>query len=50
MWFGEWSIATNFNATHEFMKQWADAQKFQYSKTAGWIVSLPRLAKQSRGF
>ena len=24
------------------MKQWADAQKYQYSKSAGWIVSLPR--------
>ena len=45
LWFGEWSISTNFDATDEFLNQWADAQKFMYSKSAGWIVSLPRLAK-----
>jgi len=37
LWFGEWAISTNFNATDAFMKQWADAQKLQYSKSAGWI-------------
>ena len=41
LWFGEWAISTNFNATDEFMKQWADAQKLMYSMSAGWIVSLP---------
>ena len=45
MWFGEWSLYINFNATDEFMKQWADAQKLQYGKSSGWIVSLSRLAK-----
>lgn len=37
LWFGEWAISTNFNATDKFMKQWADAQKLMYSKSAGWI-------------
>lgn len=37
MWFGEWSISTNFNATDAFLKDWADAQKLAYSKGAGWI-------------
>jgi len=37
LWFGEWSISTNFDATDEFLNQWADAQKFMYSKSAGWI-------------
>lgn len=37
LWFGEWAISTNFDATDQFMKQWADAQKLMYSKSAGWI-------------
>jgi hypothetical protein len=37
LWFGEWSISTNFNATDDFLNQWADAQKLMYSKSAGWI-------------
>lgn len=45
LWFGEWSIATNFNATDDFMNQWADAQKLMYSQSAGWIVSLPYLMR-----
>lgn len=40
MWFGEWSISTNFNATDVFLKDWADAQKLAYSKGAGWIVRI----------
>ena len=40
MWFGEWSISTNFNATDAFLKDWADAQKLAYSKGAGWIVRI----------
>lgn len=40
MWFGEWSISTNFDATDDFLNQWADAQKLMYSKSAGWIVSV----------
>ena len=45
LWFGEWSIATNFIATDDFLNKWADAQKLMYSKSAGWIVSLPRRIK-----
>ncbi|KAG1908090.1 glycoside hydrolase family 5 protein [Suillus fuscotomentosus] len=37
LWFGEWSLDTQFNATDEFLYQWADAQKLAYSKGAGWI-------------
>ncbi|KEP48133.1 glycoside hydrolase family 5 protein [Rhizoctonia solani 123E] len=36
--FGEWSLATNFNASKEFLHDWADAQKSIYAKLAdGWI-------------
>jgi len=37
LWFGEWVLATQFNATDEFLCKWADAQKLAYSKSAGWI-------------
>lgn len=39
LFFGEWSLATQFNAnaSDAFMKQWADAQKLAYGKDAGWI-------------
>jgi len=37
LWFGEWSISTNFDATDDFLNKWADAQKLMYSKSAGWI-------------
>ncbi|KAJ8588372.1 glycoside hydrolase family 5 protein [Rhizopogon salebrosus TDB-379] len=37
LWFGEWGLPTQFNATDDFLYQWADAQKFTYSKGAGWL-------------
>jgi hypothetical protein len=37
LWFGEWAITTNFNASDAFLNKWADAQKLAYSK----CVSLP---------
>ncbi|KAG8221111.1 glycoside hydrolase family 5 protein [Butyriboletus roseoflavus] len=37
LWFGEWGLPTQFNATDAFLNQWADAQKWAYSKGAGWI-------------
>ncbi|KAG2152572.1 glycoside hydrolase family 5 protein [Suillus bovinus] len=37
LWFGEWGLPTQFNATDEFLYKWADAQKLTYSKSAGWI-------------
>ncbi|KAF7309486.1 Glycoside hydrolase family 5 protein [Mycena indigotica] len=37
LWFGEWGLPTQFQATDEFLFQWADAQKLAYSKGAGWI-------------
>ena len=40
--FGEWSLATNFNATDEFLRKWADSQKRAYSESAGWIVRVSR--------
>lgn len=39
LWFGEWGLPTQFNATDDFLLQWADAQKLAYSQGAGWIVS-----------
>lgn len=41
LWFGEWGLSTEFNATDEFLYKWADAQKLAYSKGAGWIVRVP---------
>jgi hypothetical protein len=38
LWFGEWALSTNFNATDEFMCKWADAQKLKYSESSGWLV------------
>ncbi|KIM44393.1 glycoside hydrolase family 5 protein [Hebeloma cylindrosporum] len=37
LWFGEWGLSTQFNATDEFLCKWADAQKYSYSKGAGWL-------------
>ena len=40
LWIGEWSLATNFDASDAFLRQWADAQKLAFSKSQGWIVRL----------
>ncbi|KAK7686303.1 hypothetical protein QCA50_010527 [Cerrena zonata] len=37
LWFGEWGLPTQFQATDDFLHQWADAQKLAYSKGKGWI-------------
>ncbi|KAI0714174.1 glycoside hydrolase family 5 protein [Cerioporus squamosus] len=37
LWFGEWALPTQFNATDEFLYKWADAQKLAYSQGQGWI-------------
>ncbi|KAI0630906.1 glycoside hydrolase family 5 protein [Trametes polyzona] len=37
IWFGEWALSTEFNATDEFLNKWADAQKYTYGKSKGWI-------------
>ncbi|KAI0258700.1 glycoside hydrolase family 5 protein [Gloeopeniophorella convolvens] len=37
MWFGEWALSTQFNATDDFLRKWADAQKLVYSQGAGWL-------------
>ncbi|KAH7909702.1 glycoside hydrolase family 5 protein [Hygrophoropsis aurantiaca] len=37
LWFGEWGLSTQFEATDDFLYQWADAQKLMYSQGAGWI-------------
>ncbi|KAH7874015.1 glycoside hydrolase family 5 protein [Lentinula edodes] len=37
LWFGEWGLPTQFDATDMFLQEWADAQKLAYSKGAGWI-------------
>ncbi|KAF8493036.1 glycoside hydrolase family 5 protein [Russula emetica] len=37
VWYGEFSLATQFNATDDFLRKWADAQKLMYSQNAGWL-------------
>ncbi|EKM81573.1 hypothetical protein AGABI1DRAFT_118685 [Agaricus bisporus var. burnettii JB137-S8] len=37
LFFGEWGLPTQFQATDSFLRQWADAQKLAYSKGKGWI-------------
>ncbi|KAJ7035550.1 glycoside hydrolase family 5 protein [Mycena alexandri] len=37
LWFGEWGLPTQFNATDAFLFKWADAQKLAYSQGAGWL-------------
>ncbi|CAE7062410.1 unnamed protein product, partial [Rhizoctonia solani] len=35
--FGEWSLATNFNASNQFLHDWSDAQRYIYAGQAdGW--------------
>lgn len=41
LWFGEWGLPTQFDATDDFLVNWADAQKLAYSQGAGWIVGCP---------
>lgn len=41
LWIGEWSLLTEFNATDEFLYEWADAQKLAYNQGAGWLVRAP---------
>jgi len=38
LWFGEFALSTEFSATDEFLCKWADAQKFKYSQSNGWLV------------
>ncbi|KAF7790215.1 hypothetical protein EIP86_001167 [Pleurotus ostreatoroseus] len=37
LWFGEWSLATEWSPSDEFFRRWADAQKLAYSDSKGWI-------------
>ncbi|RPD58958.1 glycoside hydrolase [Lentinus tigrinus ALCF2SS1-7] len=37
LWFGEWGLPTQFNASDAFLNKWADAQKLAYSQGRGWI-------------
>jgi aryl-phospho-beta-D-glucosidase BglC (GH1 family) len=37
LWFGEWAVSTQFNATDAFLRDWADAQKLAFTRGAGWI-------------
>ncbi len=45
LWFGEWGLPTQFQATDEFLFKWADAQKLAYSQGRGWIVSASVVLK-----
>ena len=33
---GEWSLATAFNTTFDFLRKWGDAQKLTYVEGSGW--------------
>ena len=44
LWFGEWALPTQFQASEEFLFKWADAQKLAYSQGKGWIVSTHIMA------
>ncbi|KAI0249706.1 glycoside hydrolase family 5 protein [Lactifluus subvellereus] len=37
VWVGEWALSTQFDATDDFLRKWADAQKLVYSQGAGWL-------------
>ncbi|KAI0249698.1 glycoside hydrolase family 5 protein [Lactifluus subvellereus] len=37
VWVGEWALSTQFDATDDFLRKWADAQKLAYSQGAGWL-------------
>ncbi|TFK80755.1 glycoside hydrolase family 5 protein [Polyporus arcularius HHB13444] len=37
LWFGEWGLPTQFDASDAFLYKWADAQKLAYSQGRGWI-------------
>ncbi|QRV95252.1 Cellulase (glycosyl hydrolase family 5 protein) [Ceratobasidium sp. AG-Ba] len=48
MFFGEWSLATNFQVEGNFLSDWADAQKLIYAGQAdGWIFWNFRVEKGS---
>ncbi|KXN80826.1 Glucan endo-1,6-beta-glucosidase B, partial [Leucoagaricus sp. SymC.cos] len=44
----KWGLPTQFNATDEFLFKWADAQKLQYSKGAGWIFWKFKIEKSDK--
>ncbi|KAG5640502.1 hypothetical protein DXG03_008285 [Asterophora parasitica] len=51
LYFGEWALPTQFQASDAFLRKWADAQKRAYSQGAGWIfwnfkVEQPSTARQ----
>jgi glucan endo-1,6-beta-glucosidase len=37
LWFGEWSLATQFGGDDSFMRDWADVQKLKYGEDKGWL-------------
>lgn len=37
LYFGEWALSTQFEASDAFLRKWADAQKWAYGKAAGWM-------------
>ncbi|KAJ1302965.1 hypothetical protein OPQ81_003257 [Rhizoctonia solani] len=46
--FGEWSLATNFDDTDEFLYDWADAQRHIYAGQAdGWIFWALKVEESS---
>lgn len=44
--FGEWALSTQFAASDSFLRKWADAQKFAYSRGGGWMVGVYLLFRE----
>ncbi|KZT58409.1 glycoside hydrolase family 5 protein [Calocera cornea HHB12733] len=47
MFFGEWSLCTNFDSDNAFLQQWSDSQKLIYGQSAGWIFWSLKMANDS---
>ncbi|KAH9991164.1 hypothetical protein BJV77DRAFT_946662, partial [Russula vinacea] len=43
VWYGEFSLATQFNATDKFLRKWADAQKLMFSQMGAGVSFCIRL-------
>ncbi|KZO99801.1 glycoside hydrolase family 5 protein [Calocera viscosa TUFC12733] len=47
MFYGEWSLCTNFDSNNTFLQQWSDSQKLIYGQSAGWIFWSLKMANDS---
>jgi len=47
---GEWSLATAFNTTTDFLKKWGDAQKLAAAEGAGWVFWTWKLDQDAKTY